>query len=438
MCPGPVFEDKKPSQEKVAKGVTPEKKAPRSSALKGKSYEEQVAALRPKEETPSISELYPDHPLLRKNQPPLPGVAEPTRPEIAEPTPGRQGSGMDIEGYVSTEGANVSVEGKKIRVDLAVVRSPPMNLTEDGMLAAVRINPAGSVRLSAGAGYLPKLYGIVPGPKAKSKEPRVLAFVSIDASGNVVQIPAPAGCTFTLSAEGHISLVAPIDLDPVPGPLGDLGRHLDATAALGMSNIDARADAQVSRKVGEGTTVTAGYTTFVDVLFNAARYEMGGKGAPLASHVVGASLEHRGSAVDADVRATLPLASPTNRLATKPEIAATIKPHSPVAPNVDLRAGPGEGGLHYIGASKDFAVGKANVHVAAGVERPFDASGRDFKASASVRIPIGGGGVEGGAPSVMTCTSMSATSRTNRCPPRLHPRRMWSFRPRSRPGLMTL
>lgn len=391
MVTGPVLEDKE-NQEKrrtATTGSGPQTSTRDRKSLKGMTYDEQREALRPKDETPTLRELYPDHPLLKDRSSPW---AESGAGALGAEKASNTSASKGLAGSISTEGATVSVEGKKVKVDLAVLRSPPASLTEDGMLAAVRVNPKGTVRLTAGGGYLPKLYGIVPGPKAVSEEPRVLAFVSMDASGKVVQIPAPAGCTFTLEADGHITLVAPMDLSPAPGPLGDLGRHVDATALLGTSNVDASVRATVSKPLGEGTTAEVGYTGFVDVLFNAARYEMGGKGPPLASHVVGASVEHRTPAADYKASAVLPLSSPTNRLPTSPQASATVHPHHPLAPDASVVAGPVPGGVQYVGLSKEFQAGRATIHAAAGVERPFDAGARDFKASVSARIPIGGGG----------------------------------------------
>lgn len=405
---GQVFEEKTTTNTTSSKAGA-ESKASESNvrrSLRGKSYEERRKALKPKEEPPSVQELDSQNPLLKKNQPDLlqtMGVRSANSELSVSPVAGppQRGAfpvtetkprGPEVGLHVSDEGATVSVEGKKIRLDLAVLHSPPTNLTEDGMLAAVRINPQGNVRLSAGAGYLPKLYGIVPGPKAKSPEPRVLAFVSIDAQGNVVQLPAPAGCTFTVDAQGHITLVAPIDLVAAPGPLGDLGRHVDMTAMLGMSSVDAQVDAKVTKTVGKDVSAQLGYTGFVDLLFNAARYEMGGKGVPLASHILFAGVHGKGSAADWDVGATAPVASPTNRYPTSPEVVASIRPKSPVVPNLDVRAGPGAGGLHYAGLSKEMEVGKAQVGAQAGVINPFDPTSRDFRASVGVRIPLGAGG----------------------------------------------
>lgn len=360
-------------------------------ALKGLSYEEQIDALKP--DRPTLSETDPNNPLLKKGLG-LPTPINQGKKEERDVFEGQEkkDGGLALEGTISSEGAMVEIEGKKIKVDIQVLRSPPENLTRDGVLAAVRINPKGVVSLSAGGGYLPKLYGIVPGPKAKSPEPRVLAFVSIDAGGNVLQIPAPQGCKFTLDAEGHITLAAPIDLVKDPGPLGDLGRHLDATAMLGMSNIDARMDARVQKQLSEGVSAEIGYTAFVDILFNMARYEMGGKGVPLASHVIGGSVNISGEKANVELGARVPLYAPTNRLPTEPQVSATVEPKSPYIPNLDVQAGIGKGGLHYVGLSKDFQVKSAQIGVSAGVEYPFDSAGKNFKASASLRIPIGGGG----------------------------------------------
>jgi hypothetical protein len=376
-------------------------------AVRGMGFEEQKLMLKPDNSPLSLRELDPKNPLLKENYPEYSpssiGVRSDRNTESGNPAgnPGissegskeKKPSGTEIGAVTTNEGTTVSVGGRKVRLDLKVFHSVPTSLTEDGAFAAVRINPEGNVKMSAGAGYLPKLYAVVPGPRAKYEEPRVIGFFSIDAKGNVLQIPVPAGCTFEVNAKGDMTLAVPIDLAGREVPsLGDMGKHPDIPLALGMSNIDAELEARITKDLGGNAKGELGYKAFTDILFNATRYNMGATGLPVSSHILSAGVHGKTKDMEYDVSASVPIASPTNRYATSPQLDASIRPESKYVPNLDLRLGTSNGVLNYAGLSKDLKAGKANINLSAGVIDPLHSETRDFKASAGVRVPLGGGG----------------------------------------------